>query len=62
MISIKASVATAILAGSIAATASATYAISRLTIAVTCPAPTATTAMKQFAQPQSIKTTGYKQW
>jgi hypothetical protein len=41
MMTLKASVAAAILVGSIAATAGATYVATKATVAVNCPAPTA---------------------
>lgn len=39
MITLKASVAAAILIGAVGATAGATYAVTRMTVAVTCPEP-----------------------
>ncbi len=40
MLTLKASIATAILVGSVAATAGATFIATRATVAVSCPAPT----------------------
>jgi hypothetical protein len=42
MLTLKASVAAAILVGSIAATAGATYVATKATVAVNCPAPAVT--------------------